>query len=79
MIVEAASILAGAVLLGSGFVVWALLKWVKTFGDYSAKQEKVTTLLLAVHESNQMLAGQNERMLEAIRQARTNGQHKGAA
>lgn len=79
MIVEAAEILSAAVLLAAGIVVWALLKWVKTFGDYAVQQEKVTTLLLAVHESNQLLAGQNARMLEALKRAKSNGHQQGAA
>lgn len=77
--VEAASILASAVVIGSGIVVWALLQWVKTFGDYAVKQDKVVELLMTIHESNQILAGQNQRILDAQRQAKTNGQQKGVA
>lgn len=79
MIVEAASILAASFLVGAGLLVWALLKWVKTFGDYAIKQDKVVELLMTIHESNQILAGQNQRILDAQRQAKTNGQQKGVA
>lgn len=92
MIVTASLWAAGALIL-SAAIVFIGLRVVKSFGDYAAsnrevaaatrehtvQQGRVTTLLLAVHESNQLLAGQNARMLEALKRAKSNGHQQGAA
>lgn len=86
MIVEAAAIIAGAILLLTGGILWAAFHVVASFGQYEAatiahtkQQGKVMDLLFAIHESNQMLAGQNAKMLEALKRAKSNGHQQGAA
>lgn len=86
MIVEAAAIIAGAILLLTGGILWAAFHVVGSFGAYEAttvahiqQQRKVLDLLFAIHESNQMLAGQNAQMFEALKRAKSNGHQQGAA
>lgn len=73
MIVEAAAIVAGSVLLGLGGVMWAILRHTKSFGTYEARQGKVEMLILAVHETQQMLVKQNDAWVAEWRAAQHNG------
>lgn len=73
MIVEAAALVAGAFLLGSGGICWVILRHTKSFGSYEA-------LLMAVHENQDLMIGQNDKILQALKHAQSNGQQqKGAA
>ena len=53
------SIVAAALVLAQGCAVWAFLRFVKTFGAYTASQEKMAAALLYTHESNLILHKQN--------------------
>ena len=70
MIVGAA-LIAASVLLGSGGIVWAVLRHTKSFGDYEA-------VLFAVQETQQAILGQNDQLLQELRKAKSNG-HKEVA
>lgn len=79
-----AAIVATALILASGICTWGLIygaeKWLRGLGDYAnairsqtASQDRFTGALLAVHESNQLLVGENAKLWAAIQHAKTNG------
>lgn len=77
MIVGAA-LIAASILLGSGAICWMLLRHTRSFGAYEARRGKVELLIMAVHEAQQAIIGQNDQLLAELRRAKTNG-HKEVA
>lgn len=61
------STLAVALILAQGFAVWGFLRFVKSFGAYTASQQELTAALLTVHESNHLLHITNLRLLDELR------------
>lgn len=85
MIVSAA-LVAGGCLVLSGAIVWAALRTVKSFGDYAEAlrddtkaRERTVSTMLAVHESLQMLSGDNAKLWAAIQKAKRNGHNEEVA
>lgn len=90
--IVSASVIAGAVIFGSGLLCWGLLRWVKSFGEYAASNRMVaeatlehakalqtsTAFLGALHESLQLVAGQNAKLWAEIQHAKANGKAKSA-
>lgn len=72
MIVSAA-IIAAAILVGSASIVAVLLRVVRSFGAYEARRTKSDLLILAIHEAQQALLGQNDTLLAELRAAKVNG------
>lgn len=72
MIVSAA-LIAGAILLGSASIVWVMLRVVSSFGAYEARRSKSDLLILAIHETQQAIVGQNDKLLAELRAAKVNG------
>lgn len=62
-----ASSVAVALIVAQGFAVWGFLRFVKSFGAYTASQQELTTALLTVHESNHLLHMTNLRLLDELR------------
>ena len=77
MIVGAA-LIAGSVLLGCGAVCYFLFLHIRSFGAYEARRGKVEVLIMAVHEAQQAIIGQNDQLLAELRRAKSNG-HKEVA
>lgn len=62
-----ASSVAVALIIAQGFAVWGFLRFVKSFGAYTASQQELTAALLTVHESNHLLHLTNLRLLDEMR------------
>lgn len=73
-----ASLIAGSVLLGSGAICWMLFRQTRSFGAYEARRGKVELLVMAVHEAQQAIIGQNDQLLAELKRAKSNG-HKEVA
>lgn len=65
-----ATILAIAMILAQGAAVWGFLRFVKSFGAYTASQEKMTNALLYTHESNLLVHQANLRVLAELQKLR---------
>jgi hypothetical protein len=92
VILTAALWTAGALILASA-IVWASVHWVKSFGDYAASNRMMAAATLehakalqtsnaflgALHESLQVVAGQNAKLWAEMQHAKSNGHAKGAA
>ena len=60
------TILAIGLVIAQGAVVWGFLRFVKSFGAYTASQQQLTAALLYTHESNLALHQSNQCMLERL-------------
>ena len=65
--IVAASVIAAAIIIAQGLVMWGLLRFVKSFGAYTESQKELAAALLSVHESNRMIHEANVRMFESLR------------
>ncbi len=65
-----ASIVAVGLIVAQGLAVWAFLRVVKSFGAFTASHERLTSALLAVHESNAAIHASNVRVLEELKKMR---------
>lgn len=65
MIVVAA-LVAAALLLAQGCAVWAFLRFVKSFGDYTESQRSLTTALLRVNEGSLLVHQSNVELLAKL-------------
>jgi hypothetical protein len=65
------AIVASALVIAQGLVVWAFLRFVKSFGSYTESQQKMTNALLYTHESNLAIHRQNQQMLEEFRRIKS--------
>jgi hypothetical protein len=73
-VIVVATIVALAVVLAQGAAVWAFLRFVNSFGAYTASQQDLTAALLYTHESNMALHESNRKLFErlAVMQAYAN-------
>ena len=65
MIVLATLVACGLILAQLG-AVWAFLRFVKSFGAYTASQEKLAAALLYTHESNLAVHESNRQLLDRL-------------
>lgn len=65
------AIVATALIVAQGLVVWAFLRFVKSFGAYTESQQQMTNALLYTHESNLAIHRQNQKMLEEFRRIKS--------
>jgi len=63
------SLIAAAAILLQGAVIWAFLKFVKSFGAYTKVQQELTSAILTTHESNLLLHRTHVQMFEELRQS----------
>ena len=62
-----ATVLGGILVLGQGIVVWAILRFVKSFGALVQAQAEWTKTLLYAHETNAAVHESNLRILQELR------------
>ena len=60
------SLVALAAVLVQGAIVFAFLKFVKSFGRYSEAQRQLTETLILTHQINLQLHQQNVKILERL-------------
>ena len=65
------SLVAMAYVVGQGVLLWALLRFVKSFGAFVESHERSTKALLLTHESNLLVHQQNIKALAALERIHT--------
>ena len=74
-----ATVLAIAFVIGQGAAVWAFLKFVRSFGAYTASHEKLTVALMYTHESNLAIHEANKQILAKLTDMQARIKTKGVA
>ena len=64
--VVVASLIAGGLIIAQGCAVWAFLRFVKSFGDYTESQRALTTALLRVNEGSLLVHQSNVELLAKL-------------
>lgn len=77
--VVVASVLAGVFVLVSGAVVWAVLRFTKSFGDFAESQRDLTKVLWQVNETNLALHRSNITLLERMERVQADLQRERVA
>ena len=63
-----AALVAGALVLAQGCAVWAFLRFVRSFGDYTESQRAFTKAILEVNENYLLMHQSHVALLEKLKQ-----------
>lgn len=69
IVVVVASLIAGALICAQGCAVWAFIRFVRSFGDYTESQRAFTKSLMEVHASNVLLHERTVELIEAVKRS----------
>lgn len=61
-----ASIVATAYVVGQGFLLWSMLRFVRSFGSFVESHDRSTKALLLTHESQVLIHQQNMKALTEL-------------
>jgi hypothetical protein len=61
-----ASIVALAYVVGQGFLLWSMLRFVRSFGAFVESHDRSSKALLLTHESNLIVHQQNLKVLTEL-------------